>query len=85
MILLSSPLTLTTYSSTSALEDAEFLREIDFLICVGVGVRTDHVQPVPVPAVISASVLISTLPATVVEASATVPDANEVQALPFQY
>lgn len=69
VILLSSPLIFTAISSVSVKVVQAPFREIDFLICVGVTERTAPVVPVNVQAVTSASVAISTIPDTVVEAS----------------
>ena len=78
--LLSTPLTFTTNSLSHVTLPILALRDIDFLCCTGVTTSSAAVSPVAVPAVICASVAISTLPATVSLAFTVVPVANDAHA-----
>ena len=71
---------MSTNSFASAVVVTLALRDIDFLCCTGVATSSAAVSPVAVPAVICASVAISTLPDTVSLAFGVVPVANDAHA-----
>lgn len=80
VILLSSQASFTTNSSVSSVELMLFFKDIDFFSCVGVTDKTAHVPQVHDHEVISASVAISTLPATVVLALGVDPASTSAHA-----
>lgn len=78
---LSSPERFTTTSSVSVNVVSDALSDMLFFTCEGIVTRSAPVHPVSVPAVTSASVAISILPATVVDAfGVTAPVSTSFQA-----